>query len=250
VLAVPGVAGAPGTESAVGLAALIESAHTGKPALIGHLTGDGSGLRSVLAAVGAERSAESDMPAAVVVPLITGPDPELDKVLREAISASGVPAVAAEPLGPHPLIAQALHDRLAEAGLARADRVRMLTMVTAAGGVIVGTMGGEAAVRETAEVTAVLLASRLAVPVIPASLDGAPGVLDPATAATALRNSGATDLALAPCIIGSETDPGRVAAVAAEIDVAYAAPLGEHPSLAQLAALRYVEALEGALKHE
>ncbi len=50
-----------------------------------------------------------------MVPLSTGPDPALDRAVHAAVAAAPVRAVAAEPLGPHPLIAEALHDRLADA---------------------------------------------------------------------------------------------------------------------------------------
>lgn len=248
VLAVPGAlsATAGGPAGVAGeLATLTEHGHTGHPVELGHLEGDAASLGAALAAAGSAERAPG-MPAAVVVPLLTGPDAEIDKALREAVTASGVPAVLAEPLGPHPLIAQALHERLAEAGLARADRVRLLTTVAVAGGIVVTIAGGPAAVRE-AEVTAVLLASRLAVPVMTASMDGAPGTLGPAEAAARLRNNGATHVAFAPCVIGPEADPGLLDALTAEGAVGRASPLGAHPALAQLIALRYVEAFEKTL---
>jgi hypothetical protein len=140
------------------------------------------------------------------------------------------------------VIAQALHTRLAEAGLARADRVRLLTMVTAADGVIVGVTGGDTAVGD-AEVTSVLLASRLAVPVLPVLLDGGSSV---AAAAAQLRNAGSARVALAPCVIGPEADPVLIARAAAEAGTECAEPIGAHPALVQLIAVRYAEALERA----
>ena len=73
---------------------------------------------------------------AVVAPLITGPYPQFSDAVR---AATGDRGVVTDALGPHPLLAQALHERLAAAGLARPDRVRMLGLVTAADGVIVAT---------------------------------------------------------------------------------------------------------------
>src|SRR5258708_28381992 len=49
-------------------------------------------------------------------------------------------------LGPHPLLAEALHTRLAEAGLARAGRAAGLSIVTSTNGVLVLADRGEEAV--------------------------------------------------------------------------------------------------------
>jgi len=250
ILAVPG-AYAPDASGSAGvagaLALLTEHAHTERPVVLGYLEGSQYALSDALAtAETAERA--PDMPPAVVVPLLPGPVPQIQRALHETVAASGVPALIAEPLGPHPLIAQALHERLAEAGLARADRVRMMTMVTMAGGVVIAVPGGPAAVQD-AEVSAVLLASRLAVPATAAALDGGSGAVSPAEAAARLREAGATHVAYAPCVIGPEADPAHLAALsklAADMGAGIAAPLGDHPVLAQLIALRYVEALEKA----
>lgn len=266
------------SEIAIQVANLTQTTQTGQPVLVGHLGAEtrsappgpppmidqagqfsqqgrspqfGQGrpdrtvaLSSVLAGL---RQHHPEEPAAVVVPLTTGPHPAIDPPMRETVAGSPVPALLAQPLGPHPLMAQALHERLAEAGLARADRIRMMTMMSAAGGVIVAVAGDESAIRQ-AEASCVLLASRLAVPVIPASLDGVPGALNAADAAERLRRSGATHLAVAPYVIGPEFAPDHITALAAEIGVAPSMPIGAHPALAQLVALRYVEALEAALR--
>jgi len=204
------------------------------------MEGDEASLPAVLASLRQERP---DEPAAVVVPLSTGPDPALEGAVRAAVAAAPVHAVAAEPLGPHPLIAEALHDRLADAGLARADRIRMMTMVTGASGFVVGTPGDAIAVRQ-AEVTSVLLASRLAAPVFTAPLADRAAVK---AAADQLRASGAASVAIAPHLIGPEPEWEHVTPTAVLIGAAHAAPLGAHPALARLAALRYVEALAIAL---
>lgn len=233
------------------LAGLTEHAHTRRPVMLGQLAGPERALGTALIqAAHAERAA--DMPPAVVVPLLAGPDPYAESAIRDTIVRTGVPAVQAAPLGPHPLIAQALHERLAEAGLARADRIRMMTTVTAAGGIVIATPGGPQAVRD-AEVTAVLLASRLAVPTVAAGLDQGDGVIGPLDAAARLRAAGSTHVALVPCVIGPEVDPARLNALsklAAETGTGLAAPLGAHPALSELIALRYVEALERALQDQ
>jgi sirohydrochlorin ferrochelatase len=237
VLATPGPAGAPGTLAIAELASLSEDAHPGLPIHVAHL----DDLGTVLA--GLREVPEPGLPAAVVVPQTTGPDPKVDAVLRDAIGSAELPIELAEPLGPHPLIAEALHVRLAEAGLARADRIRLLTMVTAADGILVATTGGERA-RQEAEVTCVLLASRLAVPVVPISL----GDLASATeVANRLKAAGTTRLAIAPSFIGPEAHPEQLGALAAATGAECAQPVGAHPVLVQLIALRYAEALEKVL---
>lgn len=180
-------------------------------------------------------------PAAVVVPLLLTPDPVIENTLREGLAE--LPILVSEVLGPHPLLAEALHLRLAEAGLARADRIRMMSMVTAASGFLVVTPGEQPALRQ-AEVTSVLLASRLAAPVFTALLDDPAGI---DAAVRQLRDAGANRLALAPYIINGEPYREAIANAAARAGAEYAAPIGAHPALAELAALRYTEAMERAL---
>jgi len=115
--------------------------------------------------------------------------------------------------------------------------------VTAASGFIVAPPGDATAVRQ-AEVTGVLLASRLAAPVFTASLNDEASVK---AAAEQLRAAGATSIAVAPHLIGPEPEANLVAGAAASVGAGHAAPLGAHPALARLAALRYVEALSLAL---
>jgi len=175
--------------------------------------------------------------AAVVAPLITGPYPSFSDAVRQATGERGV---VTDALGPHPLLAQALHERLAAAGLARPDRVRMLGLVTAADGIIVATTGGGEAVR-AADMTAVLLASRLAVPVVPASLEGSPQI---GQVADRMRETGAARIALAPYVIGPEADLGAMTAEAEKAGVECADPIGAHPTIARLLSLRYEMALD------
>lgn len=180
---------------------------------------------------------------AVVVPLMTGPHVELDQVIDAELARAGRPAAGAialaPPLGPHPLLAEALHDRLAEAGLARAGRARGLNITAGASGILLVTVGGPDAT-SMAGVTAVLLAARLAVPVVPASLGDQRSIAD---ALTRLRESGAARVAISPCVIGPECDPTEITKLAAMLEAPWAGPLGAHPAIAQLVAIRYGEAL-------
>ncbi|MGH3320938.1 MAG: sirohydrochlorin chelatase, partial [Streptosporangiaceae bacterium] len=238
VLAVPGAAGDAEAGVSAEIATLTRSAFPHADVRLGHLEGTETTIVDALADLAAGGSART--PAAVVVPLVTGPHPQMDRLIREAIAETGAFAVLTEPLGPHPALAEALHVRLAASGLARADRIRLLGIATGAEGVIVATVGGESAAR-AADVTTVLLASRLAVPVVSASLDGAPGIDD---AARRLREAGVGRLAISPCVIGPEVDSQRLETAATEAAAECAAPLGAYPGLVRLVAVRYEIALE------
>jgi hypothetical protein len=199
--------------------------------------GDPDGIRAVLADAAARRPAGA--PSAVIVPQLVTPHPEASRALREAISATGVNARVGEVFNTNALLAEALHHRLADAGLARADRVRMFSITTSADGIILATVGGEEAVG-TASVTAVLLAARLALPVLAASLDAKPSVEE---AAARLDDMGVSRIALAPCVIGPEADPAAIEGAAAAIGAKCAAPLGAHGNVLKLISLAYGQVL-------
>jgi len=175
----------------------------------------------------------------VVVPLLAGPHPAIDAALARAVEGSPSQVMIGAPLGPHPLIAEALHARLAEAGLARESRSRGLSISTSTYGVVVLADRGDEAV-QSAGVAAVLLASRLAMPAAPASID------DPASvesALTRLREAGAGRPVIAPCLIGPETPRGQLETVSTAIGAPVSATLGAHPAVGQLVAIRYGAAL-------
>ncbi|MER7911575.1 hypothetical protein, partial [Streptomyces sp. NPDC096068] len=186
VLAVPGVPSAAIRSLAEEVVSIARSELPGLEAAIGFLEGDDvefPSLANVLTAVEALRTERYELavaagrevtaptgPAAVVVPLLAGPDSAQTRRVRQAVMDGGNTAELTDVLGPHPLLAEALHVRLSEAGLARADRARLFTVTTAADGIILATVGGEEAV-QAAGITGMLLAARLAVPVIAAALD-------------------------------------------------------------------------------
>ena len=179
--------------------------------------------------------------AAVVVPVSIAPDPGRDAVLASEVTRAG-PAVTLTPhLGPHPLLAGALHDRLAEAGLVQARRISGLSLVSTTVGVLVGVPGGEPALR-AAETVALLLTARLGMPVAAVSLGSAGSIED---GAAALREAGASRLVMAPYVIGHEISPGELAAAAAAAGAECAAAIGAHPAIGQLATMRYGAALLG-----
>jgi hypothetical protein len=197
---------------------------------------DPSDLRAVLADVATRRP--DGPPCAVVIPLIATVNPPVIRRLRESVAASGVNALVSGFLNSNAMIAEALHIRLAEAGLARADRVRLFSIVTAADGVLIATSGGPNGAA-AANVTSVLLAARLALPVITASVDSAPTVLE---GVMRLKEMGVNRLAIAPCFIGPEvakSDLDSLLALGADC----AAPIGAHANIAKLAAMTYGQAL-------
>ncbi|MGW4034498.1 sirohydrochlorin chelatase [Streptomyces sp. NPDC004838] len=264
VLAVPG-ATAPATR---GLAEeIISIARSELPGLdvgIGYLDGDDGDdsddadtpayptLESVLARTAALRAERYEIakaagrevtapegPAAVVVPLLAGPDNVLMRRIRQAVMDSRSAAELTDVLGPHPLLAEAVHVRLSEAGLARADRARLFTVATAADGIILATVGGDEAV-QAAGITGMLLAARLAVPVMAAALDTEGSV---AAIAEQLRGSGSAQLALAPYLIGPELPEGLLEAAVKDAGCAAAEPLGSYPAIGKLVLSQYTAKL-------
>jgi len=199
--------------------------------------GDPTGIRAVLADAAARRPAGA--PSAVVVPMLVGPHPATIRALREAIAASGANASIGEVFNTNALLAEALHHRLADAGLARADRVRMFSITTSADGIILATVGGEEAVG-TASITAFLLAARLALPVLAASLDAKPSV---EAAAAQLEAMGVNRIAVAPCVIGPEAELVAIADAAAAIGAKCCAPLGAHGNVIKLISTAYGQVL-------
>ena len=199
--------------------------------------GDPAGIRAVLADAAARRPAGA--PSAVVIPQVVTPHPASIRAVREAITASGANAHIGEVFNTNALLAEALHHRLADAGLARADRVRMFSITTSADGIILATVGGEEAVG-TASVTAFLLAARLALPVMAASMDAKPSIED---AAAQLEGMGVTRIALAPCVIGPEADPAAIEEAATVIGAKCSAPLGAHGNVIKLISLAYGQVL-------
>ena len=196
---------------------------------------DPTDLRAVLADTAARRP--DGGPCAVVIPLIATVNPPVVRRLREAVAASGTNAVVSGFINSNAMIAEVLHIRLAESGLARADRVRLFSLVTASDGVLIATVGGPDAAA-AANVTSVLLAARLALPVITASLDSVPSMHE---GARRLKEMGVGRMAIAPCFIGPEATRSDLDALA--IGAECAAPIGAHSNVARLAALTYGHAI-------
>ncbi|MCM2418109.1 hypothetical protein G3I60_18075 [Streptomyces sp. SID13666] len=240
VLAVPGTPTPAVRSLAEEVMSIARSELSGLDPRIGYLEGDDAefpALEAVLTQAASERPDGS--PAAVVVPLLAGPDASVVRRIRQAVTDSRCGAEVTDVLGPHPLLAEALHVRLSEAGLARADRARLFTVATAADGIILATVGGEEAV-QAAGVTGLLLAARLAVPVLAAALDVDGSI---ARAAEQLRSSGSTNLALAPCLIGPEVAAQLLHSAAEEAGCSGADALGPYPAVGKLVVAQYTTAL-------
>jgi len=250
VLAVPGTPTAAALSLAEEVVSLARSELSGLDPRIAFVDGedtdaDGAefpSLRSVLDRVAAEKP--GDDVSAVVVPLLAGPEASVLRRVRQAVADSKAQVELTDVLGPHPLLAEALHVRLSEAGLARADRARLFTVATAADGIILATVGGEEAA-QAAGVTGLLLAARLAVPVLAAALDEDGAI---ARAAEQLRSSGSSTLALAPCLIGPEIAPQLLHTAAAEAGCSGADALGPYPAVGKLVVTQYATVLGIALQ--
>ncbi|MEU0275624.1 sirohydrochlorin chelatase [Streptomyces sp. NPDC006307] len=176
---------------------------------------------------------------AVLVPLLLSRGYHVKHDLPGAAAAAepGLRVGVAAPLGPHPLLVEALYDRLAEAGW-RSDHgtSRSTGVVLAAA----GSRDPESAAdtRRTAR----LLSERLGgVPVVPAYASAASPTVPQAIRALAAR--GRHRIAVASCF----TAPGLFATRAADAAPWIAsAPLGPHPAMARLVLHRYDRAVEQA----
>ncbi|MBD3545697.1 sirohydrochlorin chelatase [Streptomyces sp. JV180] len=167
---------------------------------------------------------------AVLVPLLLGRG---HHVKRDLPAAPAVRTRIAEPLGPHPLLVEALHERLLDAGWTPADRGDPRTAVVLAAA---GSRDPDSA-RDTRR-TARLLAARLGVPVVPAYATAAAPTVPAALSALAARGRHRAFVA------SYFTAPGRFAsACAAAVPHRAAAPLGDHPATARLVLHRYDRAL-------
>ncbi|MFG3255116.1 sirohydrochlorin chelatase [Streptomyces sp. NPDC048172] len=255
VLAVPGTPSSAHRSLAEETLSIARSELPGLDARVGFADGDDEefpSLGSALTRAVAERAArrrgpvapEGEAPAetgeddslpAVVVPLLAGPNPALMRRIRQEVLNSATGAELTDVLGPHPLLAEGVHVKLSEAGLARADRARLFTVATAADGIVLATVGGEDAV-QAAGITGMLLAARLAVPVLAAGLDEEGAV---ARTAEQLQGSGSQQLAVAPCLIGPEIPEGLLEEAAKEAGCSTAEPLGAYPAVGKLVASTY-----------
>ncbi|MFI9046362.1 sirohydrochlorin chelatase [Streptomyces sp. NPDC053427] len=172
--------------------------------------------------------------AAVLVPLLFGHGHHVTHDLPAALAAAPhLDGRIAAPLGPHPLLAEALHGRLLEAGFPQAPARHRTAVVLAS--------AGSRAARSTEDTARIgrLLSARLGgIPVLPAHASAATPTVPEAVRLLTAR--GHDRIAVAACF----TAPGRFATqCAAHAPHTAAAPLGDHPALARLVLHRYDQAL-------
>ncbi|MFJ7073105.1 sirohydrochlorin chelatase [Streptomyces sp. NPDC098781] len=205
----------------------VRALRPGLPVHLGHIELNEPLLPDTLAALGDRE--------AVLVPLLLSRGYHIKRDIPEMAAESAVRARVAGALGPHPLLVEALHARLVEAGWRTGtdDSTRRESAVVLAAA---GSRDPESKV-DTSR-TAQLLADRLGVPVIPAYATTAAPTVPDALAALAAR--GRTRGAVASYF----TAPGRFATECAEAAPWIAsAPLGTHPAMASLLLHRYDRAL-------
>ncbi|MFF2198248.1 sirohydrochlorin chelatase [Streptomyces sp. NPDC058157] len=165
---------------------------------------------------------------AVLVPLLLGHGTHVKRDLPAAAARAGhLRTRVAAPLGPHPLLVEALFERLLEAGWQPGNAV----VLASAGSLDPDSAAGSRR-------TAALLSERLGgVPVVPAYASAAAPAVPDAVRALAARGHRVA-------VASYFTAPGRFAtASAAAAPGPAAAPLGAHPALARLVLHRYDEAL-------
>ncbi|GAB1329742.1 sirohydrochlorin chelatase [Streptomyces sennicomposti] len=224
----------------VAVDALMERVRRLRPALpvrLGHIELNEPLLSDTLARLkpaGTATGAEART-AAVLVPLLFSPGHHVKHDVPEAAASAPVPARVAAPLGPHPLLVDALCARLGEAGWRtpsdEATRRVSAVVLAAAGSHDPDSAAGT---RRTAR----LLAERVGVPVVPAYASATAPTVE--AAVRALAGRGRHRVAVASCF----TAPGRFATECAEAAPwIAAAPLGDHPALARLVLHRYDQAL-------
>ncbi|MET7902575.1 sirohydrochlorin chelatase [Streptomyces sp. NPDC005355] len=197
------------------------------PVRIGHIELNQPLLADTLAALRGE---------AVVVPLLLGRGYHIKQDIPSAVAAAPhLAARIAAPLGPHPLLAEALHARLAEAG-------RRGVVPPGAGVVLAAAGSRDPDATVDAARTAALLSARLGgVPVLPGYASGSgPTVPEAIRALAALGRE--------PTAVASYfAAPGRFATQCAGAAPGIAAaPLGAHPAMARLVLHRYEQALTSA----
>lgn len=209
----------------------VRALRPGLPVRLGHIELNRPLLADTLAALRGE---------AVLVPLLLSRGHHIKQDIPDAVAAAPhLTARIAAPLGPDPLLAEALHARLAEAG----RRAGASPGASPGPGVVLAAAGSRDpdAALDTAR-TAALLSARLGgAPVLPGYASGSgPTVPEAVRALAAL---GHDRIAVASYF----TAPGRFATQCASVAPGpAAAPLGAHPAVARLVLRRYEQALASA----
>ncbi|MGW0916243.1 sirohydrochlorin chelatase [Streptomyces sp. NPDC002784] len=193
----------------------------GLPVRLGHIELNEPLLPDTLAAL--------DTDEAVLVPLLLSRGYHVKRDIPEMAVQSAVRTSVAQPLGPHPLLVEALYDRLMEAGWARTPGTAVVLAAA-------GSRDADSTV--DTQRTAAALSERLGVPVLPSyATTATPTVPD---AIRLLTARGHHRTAVASCF----TAPGRFATeCATQAPWLASAPLGPHPAMARLVLHRYDQSL-------
>jgi sirohydrochlorin ferrochelatase len=180
---------------------------------------------------------------AVLVPLLLGRGFHVRHDVPGAIARHpDLDASTAAPLGPHPLLADALRLRLAEVGWDEPDITRVRRREARDAVVLAASGSKDPASAKDAQTQALLLAARLHVPVVPAYVSAAAPTV--AQAVAVLRERGYRRIALASYF----TAPGDFARLAAaEAPWLVSAPLGAQEAMARLLLERYDAAVSARL---
>ncbi|TDT41159.1 sirohydrochlorin ferrochelatase [Streptomyces sp. BK208] len=206
--------------------ALLDRVRTLRPALpvhLGHIELNEPLLPDTLSALGTGE--------AVLVPLLLSRGHHVKRDIPETAAAFPARTRVAAPLGPHPLLVDALHARLTEAGWPAHAGPDHAVVLASAGSRDPESSAGTAR-------TAAALSARLGVPVLPAYASAATPTVPEAVRALTAR--GHRRVAVASCF----TAPGRFATQCATAAPWIASePLGPHPSMAHLLLHRYDRAL-------
>ncbi|MEY9965309.1 sirohydrochlorin ferrochelatase [Streptacidiphilus sp. MAP12-16] len=183
------------------------------------------------------RSAE-----AVLVPLLLGRGHHVRVDIPAAVARHPrLDAAVATPLGPHPLLAEALRLRLAEVGWDDPEVTRERRRDARDAVVLAASGSKDPASAKDAQTQALLLAARLHVPVVPAYVSAAAPSVPQAVAA--LRERGYRRIAVSSYF----TAPGEFASLAAgAAPWLVAPPLGAQQAMARLLLDRYDVARDSA----
>ncbi|AUA14013.1 Sirohydrochlorin cobaltochelatase [Streptomyces malaysiensis subsp. malaysiensis] len=215
----------------------VRALRPGLPVRLGHIELNQPLLSDTLAVLRGE---------VVLVPLLLSRGYHIKRDIPDAVAtAPHLTARIAAPLGPDPLLAEALDARLAEAGWRAAAPYRAAPHRAAPhrAGVVLAAAGSRDpdAAADTARTAALLGAQLGGVPVLPGYASGSgPTVPEAVRALAAL---GRDRIAVASYF----TAPGRFATQCANAAPGVAAaPLGAHPAVARLVLRRYEQALASA----
>lgn len=188
--------------------------------------------------------AENDAPA-VVVPLLLSTGRLMRRDLPARVAASSVPVRMSRPLGPHPLLAEVMCQRLSAAGARRGDPV---VLVADTGCDVVplheqALTGGPFDPLHDLELAGRMLQARWGAPVLVSTVGGAGRA--PAEAITEARTMGRA--AVAPYVLSPGLSEHRIKTLAHALRVgAIADVIGAHPLVADLVVRRYRALLAAA----